>query len=453
MKTFNLKRSYAACLGSLLIPLSTLATPAYAIELQQTVEDAIMHNPELRQQIKAYRAIEAELDGAKGSWYPRIDLSAGIGHEEVYTDKQGTVTTDTTGSDALTRTESAVRLTQNLFEGFGTENEIKRQKARLDAAAYNVYSKANQIALDMTEAYLNLMKEKELLRLAEENVNTHQKIMDQIVQRRDAGIGNQVEVDQAQARLALAQSNLMASRNNYSDVLARFQRVLGRFPDSELVAPDFKTELPKDVEEAVNLALLNHPTIRSANANIAEAQAQYDASAKGYYPTINLEVEKTYDHNLAGIEGRNEDFQAMLRLRYNLYNGGKDKAERARTASAMHEAVEIRNNSRRQAIENLRYAWGARQYVGEQMNYIQSHIKLTYDTLLGYRKQFSLGRRTLLDLLNTEDEYISAQRTLVNSQSDYNMATYRILNGMGTLLENMNINLDMVKVEGDYSNY
>lgn len=435
------KRHLVGLIAAVLLPLTS--APAYAIELVPTVEDAILHNPELRQQLKAYRAIQAELDGAEGGWYPRIDLNAGIGYEEVYTEDNGTVTRDTTG-DGLTRREASIRLTQNLFEGFATQNEVKRQQARLNAAAHNVYAKANQIALDMTEAYINLIKERDLMKLSEENVLTHEKILDQITQRRDAGIGNQVEVDQAQARLFLAQSNLTAAHNNYADTLARFQRVLGRQPDSALIPPNLNIAFPADMDEAVNIALLKHPTIQSANANIVEAKAQYDASASGYYPSINLEIEKTYDHNLAGVEGRNEDFQAMLRLRYNLYNGGRDKAARSRTASAMHEAVEIRNNSRRQAVENLQYAWGAKQYIGEQLNYIQSHIKMTYDTLVGYRKQFSLGRRTLLDLLNTEDEYISAQRTLVNSQADYALAQYRILNGMGTLLEHMNIHLDMV---------
>lgn len=430
---------------ALLLPLMALSLPTQAIELNETVEDAILHNPELREQVKAYRAIEADLRGAKGSWYPTIDLSAGIGYEEV--DNQ---TVDNMG-DGLTRRETAVKLTQNLFEGFATENEIKRQQHRLGASAYQVYATANQIALDMTEAYLNLLKQKELLKLAEDNVSTHQKILDQIIQRFEAGIGNQVEVDQAKARLALAQSNLMAEKNNYTDTMSRFQRVLGRFPDSELIKPSAELILPKTVDEAVNTALISHPTILSANADISEAQAQYDLSESNYYPRIDLEVERTWDHNLAGVEGRNEDFQAMVRLRYNLYNGGKDKAARDRTASSMQQAVEIRNNSRRQAIENINYAWNAYQYVGSQLDYVQAHIKLTYETLEGYRKQFSLGRRSLLDLLNTEDEYISALRTLVNSETEYKIAKYRILNGMGTLLDNMDIQLDMVDVDAQYA--
>lgn len=443
---YTLKKSYLGLAGTLVLGLSAAATPPlYAMELDETIEDAIMHNPEFREQVKAYQSIQSELDGAKGSWYPRIDLSAGIGHEEVYTESG----TDTRGDDALTRRESSVRLTQNLFEGFGTENEIKRQQHRLDAAAYQVYATANQVALDMTEAYLNLIKEEELLELAKENMLTHQKILDQIIQRREAGIGNQVEVDQATARLALAKSNLTAARNNHSDTLSRFHRILGRFPDNELIPPTFSTELPKNIEKAVNLALMNHPTVHSANADISEALAQYEASKSPFYPRVDLEIERTYDHNINGVEGDNEVFQAMLRLRYNLYNGGKDVAERNRTASEMNRAVEIRNNSRRQVIENLRYAWNAYQYVGDQLEYVQQHIKLTRNTLEGYRQQFSLGRRTLLDLLNTEDEYITALRTLVNSENDYKLAQYRILNGMGILLDELDIQLNMVQVSAD----
>jgi len=430
-------------MSALALPLALAYQSASAIELSSTVEDAVLHNPEFRSTLKELHSIRADLSGAEGSWYPTIDITAGIGYEEV--DNQ---TIDNTG-DGLTRKETAVRINQNLFEGFGTENEIKRQQFRMEAAAYQAEATANQIALDMTEAYLNMLAQQTLLGLAEENVATHEKILDQISQRFDAGIGNQVEVDQAKARLALAQSNLSAANNNYYDVLSRFQRVLGRQPDSALVDPTQILEVPASVEEAINIALIEHPTLRSANADIAEAQAQYDASSRTFYPRFDLELLKTWDDNLAGVEGKNEDLQAMIRMRYNLYNGGKDKAERRRTASALNQSAEIRNNSRRQTLENIRYAYNAYQYVGQQKEYVTQHMELTFQTLSGYRQQFSLGRRSLLDLLNTEDEYINAQRSVAESENEYRIAQYRIMNGMGTLLQSMNIQLDPINAVMD----
>ncbi|BCN92464.1 channel protein TolC [Thiomicrorhabdus immobilis] len=445
MKHLQLNSKWFRNVFGLALLQASLATPGYAMELVPTIEDAIIHNPEFREQLKIHQGAKAELDGAQGSWLPTIDVAAGVGLEE--TKKESLNNRNT----SLTRKESSIRVTENLFEGFKTENEIQRHQASMDAAAFSAESKASQIALDMTEAYVNLLKEQELLRLESENKKTHERILDQIMQRSEAGIGNQVEVDQAKARLALASSNEMASRNNYNDALSKFQRILGRMPDNDLIKPALQFQFPDTLAEATDIALLNHPTLRSANADIAEAQAQHRSAKSPYFPRLDIEIEKRWDEDINGIKGTDEDLQAMLRMRYNLYNGGKDSANRDRTAAAVQQAAEIRNNARRQTIENLRYAWDARKFVGEQLVYIKQHIKLTYETLVGYRKQFSLGRRSLLDLLNTEDEYNSALRTLVTSESEYMIAEYRILNGMGTLLDTLKVNVNYVEVDTDYS--
>lgn len=437
---FQHKHVITACM----VPLVYFShiTPGLTMELVPAIEDAIIHNPEYRQQVKVFQGAESDLDGAEGDWYPTIDLGAGVGRERIERENSST---------DLTRREASIRLTENLFKGFKTENEIDRHQARMDAAIYSADSAASQIALDMSEAYINLIKQQELLDLETENKTTHERILDQIQQRSEAGIGNQVEVDQAKARLALANSNLMAAQNNYQDALTAFQRVLGRLPDNDLIKPEFEFEFPKTLEEATKVALMNHPTLMSANADIAEAQAQQRSSKSPFYPQFDLEVEKTFDENISGVEGKNHNFQAMVRMRYNIYNGGKDSANLESTSIAVQQAAEIRNNTRRQTIENLRYAWNAHQYVGNQLTYIKEHIKLTYETLEGYRKQFSLGRRSLLDLLNTEDEYNSALRTLVEREAEHDIAEIRILNGMGTLIENLGVKVKYAEVEPDYS--
>ncbi|MBO1923305.1 TolC family outer membrane protein [Thiomicrorhabdus sp. 6S3-12] len=419
------------------LALNSFATSAQAIELVPTVEDAILHSPEFRQQVKEKQGVEADLRGAEGGWLPSVDLGAGIGKEKL--EIEGQEETD------LDRKEASISLTQNLFEGFGTQNEIKRQEARLESSKFATKAAANKVALDMVSAYMNLLKEQQLLNLAEENKLTHERILDQIVQRSQAGVGNQVEVDQAKARLALANANVTAAKNNYQDVLTRFHRVLGRFPDSDLIKPNMDITIPNTLEEAINTALMQHPTLRSANADITSARAQYATAQKLYYPRVDVEVMQTFDENINGIEGKYEDFQAMLRVRYNLFNGGKDQAVVDRAAADIYQSAEVRNNTRREAIENLRYAWEATNFLGEQLIFQQQQIDSTLETLKGYRQQFSLGRRSLLDLLNTEDEYIRAKIALVTSENDYMIAKYRVLNGMGSLVEALGIQLNYEK--------
>jgi adhesin transport system outer membrane protein len=427
-----------------LITLLSTSHQSLAITINEAIEDAIIHNPEFRQEVKTFRTRQAEVETAEGRYYPTIDLNAGIGYEEV--NRPGI----NNEGDGLTRRETSIKLTQNLFEGFGTENEVYRQKYRLDSASFTAHAAANTVALKMATAYVNLIREKEILLLAEDNLDTHNSILQQIHKRYKAGISNQVEVDQAKARLALAQSSLGSTQNSYFDAFAKFQRVLGRKPDNALVKPKFTFNLPKTLEQATRTALINHPTLRSANADVADARAQYDSSNQNYYPTIDLEIEKTFDDNLSGVEGRNEYLQAMIRLKYNLYNGGRDSDNKERTVAEYHRSSEIRNNSRRQVIENLRFAWNARDFISEQIEFQNQHIKLTYETLTGYRKQFSLGRRSLLDLLNTESEHISATRTLINSKADLLIAKYRILSSTGNLIDELGIRYTFIAAEGDY---
>jgi len=415
-----------------------VSQPLYALSLSQAIEDAIINNPEFRQEVKAYQAIEAEVASAKGGYYPVIDLSAGIGYEEV--------NTPITNSSGLMRRETAVRLTQNLFEGFSTESEIKRLSYRMDAQGYRAQTAANDIALKMAQAYISLLRDKELMELADSNLNTHIKLLDQIEKRTAAGMGNQVEVDQAKARLALAQANFATAKNNYFDARSAFHRVLGRAPDETLIKPKFHYPLPKTLEEATNTALIDHPTMQSANADIIESKMQFKTTNRPNYPRIDLEVQKTFDENTGGYKGKNENFQAMIRLRYNLYNGGKDSARLTQTARQYQQATEIRNNTRRQAIENLRYAWNAHKYITEQLEFNNQHIKLTFQTLSGYRKQFSLGRRSLLDLLNTENEYVNALRTLITNESDQLIAKYRILAATGHLMNALDIDYPFIQI-------
>lgn len=420
--------------------LGTTAFPTYsqAMTLESTIADAIINNPEFRAEVKRYDAFQAEYKGSDYNYYPKIDFNAGIGYEEVDNQSINNI------GDGLTRREASILLTQNLFNGFGDKNEIKRQEFRANAQAFSVMAKANDVALNMAQAYIDMLREQELKQLALENMKTHQKILDQIIQRNNAGIGNQVEVDQAKARLALAESNFAAAENNYYDAEALFRRILGRNPDNQLVKPNFQFELPATLEQATKIALLEHPTALSANHDVAETKYQHRASDRFHYPRFDLEIEKTFDENLAGVEGKNEYLQVMLRMRYNLYNGGRDSADVERTQHAYHEATEVRDNTRRQIIENLRYAWNAKTYVQRQLNFIEQHIKLTYDTLTGYRKQFTLGRRTLLDLLNTENEYYSATKNIISSEFELLKANYRVLAGMGHLLPSLKIDYDFV---------
>ncbi|MED5510020.1 MAG: TolC family protein, partial [Pseudomonadota bacterium] len=131
----------------------------------------------------------------------------------------------------------------------------------------------------------------------------------------------------------------------------------------------------------------------------------------------------------------------MLRLRYNLYNGGRDSARREETAFLINQAAEIRNNTHRQVEESVRLSWNAWQTLNAQMPAREQHVQSSEKARDAYQQQFSLGQRTLLDLLDSENEVFRARTALVNTKYDELYAMYRILNSMGMLLQGLNVEL------------
>jgi len=124
-----------------------------------------------------------------------------------------------------------------------------------------------------------------------------------------------------------------------------------------------------------------------------------------------------------------------------LLNGGKDKARREETAFLINQAAEIRNNTHRQVEQSVRLSWNALETVNSQMNFFQLHVDSSENSRNAYQQQFSLGQRTLLDLLDSENEVFVARQALVNAQYDQLFAFYRVLNSTGSLLESLHVAL------------
>ncbi len=411
-----------------------LCLSAQALTLSEAVVHTLASNPEVLAARKQLASRQEEIAQARAGYLPTLDIAAGVGREEA----RAPVTDDE--KVRLTREEFSVQARQMVFDGFATRSEVRRQQARTDSALYTTRAAGENIALRTTEVYLAVLRRAELLKLALETLYQHQNIHDQMLLRRQSGVGSQADLDQISARLALANSNTIAAQNNLMDAKTNFFRVTGILPEvSDLQKPTPGPAFPGSVEDAMEKAIKNHPTLLSAGADISAADAQYQASKSSFWPRLQLEAGKNLDQDLGGVEGDDESLIVALRLRYNLYNGGGDTARRRQTAHLLGEAKDVRDNTRRQVMESARLSWSAYQAVSEQMKYLQLHVKAAEDTKSAYAKQFKIGKRTLLDLLNTENELVEAKRALVEAGYDKIFSQYRIYNAMGELLSHIGV--------------
>ena len=413
--------------------MSLATVSVNALTLQDAIEDMLANNPDVQSARQEMLAREHEIRGAKAAYLPTLNAEAGVGRE--WTRSRSTGFTGTT----LTREEAALRLRQVVFDGNATGAEVDRQKARFKSALFTAIDTQENAALRASQAYINVLREAELLSLLKQSLDEHQAIYDQTSLRSEAGVGNRADVDQISVRLSLATSNFIAGKNNFLDALSQFQGLVGYIPDASEMEVPGGFVLPASLDESLTIAFEEHPTIKSATADIEAAEAQHAASKSKRLPTINLEGDRTWNEDIDGLEGENEDWVIALRLRYNLYNGGKDSARRKQTAELLTQAKDVFRGAQWETEEGMRLSWYAYEATLQQLEHLAVHVESVTATKEAYVKQFNLGKRTLLDLLNTEGELIRAKQTYANTKYDQLYSQIRVLNSSGQLTKGLGL--------------
>jgi len=426
--------------------LSTLLTTNVAAQsLEQAVAQALDTHPDIRQSFAKFKSFEQQVEIASAAYLPTIDLNAGYGYEYTNTPSSrrsasgaGDDTTD------LMRGEFGLSLRQILFDGMRTSNDVDRTMFEAHAEQLTLLSTAEDLALSVAKTYLHYLKTEQLLSLSDKNVTDHRAIYEQIKERTDSGFGSVADLSQVSGRLARAQSNNVAARNNFNDAASQFKRLTNTAADDLIIPVPDADMLPTSLESGLNQALENHLVIRSAAQDISAAQSYKKVINADYYPQVSFELSANANNDTrgedgSGVGGHDNDFTAMIRLNYNLYAGGKTRAQERDAAYKITQAHEINIRAHRQVTEGFELAWNAYEMLGSQLNFIKQHVISAKETQRYYEQQFNLGQRSLLDLLDTENELFQARQDYLASQFSELDAKYRLLNATGVLLDSFRI--------------
>lgn len=409
--------------------LCLFGSTGLAETLEEAVTKVIDTNPQVMTQVHNKLARMEEIRQARAGYLPTLDVEGALGIAEYEEPDLG----------SREPWEARISLRQNLFRGLATMNEVGRQEERTKSAAYRLQSVSENLALQTTRAYLDVLRREEIKVLADENLQTHLRIADQVELRSKSGVGSQADSEQVGGRLSLAQSNVVITQTNLIDAQTNYLAVVGHMP-GDLTKPDAPEGwMPPTMEDAEAVAVEEHPTLKSANADLEARKRQDEVAKSPYYPVVDLELDQNWEEDVGTVEGEEFYFQGYVRARWNLFNGFADQARKAETKELISEAREIRNNTQRQVVESLRLSWMAYQAVLDRLVFVQQNVDSTRATAESYAKQFDLGRRTLLDLLDTEAEHIQARRDLIEATYDGLYAQYRILNSMGRLVNTLGL--------------
>lgn len=395
--------------------------------LDEAISQAVLENPEVKASWFSFEAAEEQERAGRGGYYPRVDLNAQVGHERL----------DRSDMPEFSYDPWSVRLslTQMLFDGFETRNEVERLGRIGKVRFYEFRKTSEEIALDATQAYLDTLRYQKLVELAKENYVEHRDVYDDIKQRADSGVGRRVDLEQATARLALAEANLLTESTNLHDVSARFQRVVGELPSEILQEPTLQTSLiPSTRSGALDRAYLMHPDLNAATENLLAVQAARKSKNAAMLPRFDLRLRKEIEDFADGIDVERDEEAIELVMSYNLYNGGSDSARQREYDRRIDAAVQQRRKVCRDVRQQVVIAYNDISSLQQQREYLDRNQQAIGKARTAYRKQFDIGQRTLLDLLDTENEYFEVRRTFVNTEHNLLLAQARTLASMGQLV-------------------
>jgi len=405
----------------------SLSTTLFSQDIKTTISEVLSTNPIVLERLKNYNATKEEITTAQAGYFPKIDLSIGVGKED--------------GERAVNQEfdysvyENSLKYTHNLFKGFQTKHRVGQQENRTIAAAYSYIENVNDISFETVNLYLQVMKNRELLELQKENIEINNEIFVKVQKLYDAGLTTLSEVNKIESALSLARSNYVVQENTLLDVTYNMQRILGRYIEpQEMTKPLLNVTLPQSIEDAAQFAMQNNPSLLVGKYNVKLAQETYQEKKSPFYPSLDLEVSQEMNKNLSGIEGKYDNLRAMVYLRYNLFNGFADKAELQKSISSIHQEVETKNRLRREVIEGLNLSWASNEKLTAQLEHLNEYKKFSLKTLTLYSKEYDLGRRSLLDLLSAQNDFIAAKAQIINTEYSMLFAKYRILDAMGSLV-------------------
>jgi adhesin transport system outer membrane protein len=409
----------------------TLSNVSYAagplITLKEMVEKTVTANPEVQSRYHRFLESGFEQDVTRGNFLPKADIVSSYRSQE-----QLLAVSDGTN---IPRYNNELVLRQMIFDGFATSNEVKRLGHANRVRYYELQSAMQNTTLEFMRAYIDANRYRELSQFAKENYVLHKQLFDRIQERVNAGVARKVDLEQAAGRLALAEANLLTETTNLHDVTARMQRLYGELPPETLEAPTFfNAGVEPTSAEALKVAYNQNPDLLSTIEGIQASKDEIKARESRYYPKLDLQARKNLGVSNDGRFSSGAADLLELTMNFNLFNGFSDQNSIKQTAEKLNNSKDLRDKACVDTRQLVVIAYNDIQQLKEQEKYRTEHKNSIENAREAYRKQFDIGQRTLLDLLDSENEYFQARRALANAQYDIQTAYARTYAGQGELL-------------------
>ena len=420
---------------------------ARAQTLLEALATAYQTNPTLLAQREQLRSTNEQVAQALSGYRPFAQADADAGFE--WTDTESTIP-GAGGDETLNPASLGITVRQPIYRGGRTEADVRRAENTIFAQRAALQSTEQQVLFDASEAYMNLVRDQAVLELT---INNEQVLERQLQASRDrfaVGEITRTDVSQAESRLARATADRIQAEGNLRSARATYESVIGAVP-VEVRAPPPLPNLPASLDETVVLAEANNPQIIAALFNEEAADATIDLVRGELLPELNLDGEVRRSYEPSGTIDEADRAAVIARLTVPLYQSGA-VSSRVREARylAGQRRVEV-NQAQRDVVELAVRSWEALTTARASIQSRVAQVQSAEIALDGVQQEAQVGARTVLDVLDAEQELLDARVALVESERDEVVASFGVLAAIGALTAiELQLPVDYYDVEQDY---
>jgi outer membrane protein len=436
------------------LALAALVAVAYgsaaaADTLEWALVQAYQNNPSLNAQRAALRATDENVPQALSGYRPKVSITANGGYNYSSTLSESvnqavfpnSVSYSNLGRDFGSR-GAGVTATQTLFNGFQTANKTRQAESQVMGSRETLRVTEQQVLLDASTAYMNLLRDEAILDLNRSNVEVLTEQLKQTRDRFNVGEVTRTDVAQAESRLAAGRSALLGAQSNYVTSQANYRRVIGVDPGRLAPGTPVDRFSPPTLPGAVTAGETQSPSVLAASYGVDIAELAVKISEGALYPNLALTANAAKNYDPLYNVRKQTTASVLGSLTIPLYQGGAEYSAIRQSKETVGQQRLNLDVTRDQARATVVQSWGQLDAAKAQIEATTAQVNAAEIALNGVREEARVGQRTTLDVLNAQQELVNARVALVTAQHDRVVASYTLLAAVGGLsMQHLGLNV------------
>ena len=422
-----LKRSRALASVAVIAVIAGMSGPAWAETLKDALALAYQTNPTLLAQRANQRALDESIVQARAGLRPQLDVTLSANYSRSDSATLGVTETDTGGV--------SIGLSQTLWSGGRIGHGISAAEAEILAGRENLRDIEQSVLASVIQAYADVLRDDEILAIRQSNLGVLQRQLEEASARFEVGEITRTDVAQSESRLAQSEADLANARAQLSVSRAVYAAVVGQAPGDLAPMPELPG-VPTDFDNALDVALMDNPSIRAAGYSLRAAEANVAAAKAEYMPSARLTA--SYGGSTADLGNLNDiadetRFQAGATISVPLFTGGLNSSRVAQALERANVAQISVEGERRSTLQAVSSAYAQSISARATLQAGEEAVRAATVAAEGVRQEAQVGLRTTLDVLNQELELRNAQITLASARRNEYVAQANLLAAMGRL--------------------